>query len=129
MIRNWKMEDELFLTQNQAVFSAYRFALVNPRLQKAVPVSLLREPLPIENKMFFILNIDLSNDVIALSNGAEYSVDAHDHGALRKLSENDRIIMGFNSSDKFIATNLDYHKNYILIDTTTNSCVRVNPIR
>lgn len=130
MIRNWKMDDELLITQNQAFFSAYRFALVNPRLQKAVPISLYREPLPINNnKMFFILNIDPANDVVNLSNGIEYTVYPHDHGTLRKFSENDRIILGFNSSDKLDATNLDYYKCYLLIDTTCNSYVRANPIR
>lgn len=129
MIKNWKVDDDLLITQNQAFFSAYRFALVNPRLQKAVPVSLLREPLPIDNKMFFILNIDPSNDVVTLSNGVEYTVYAHDHGTLRKFSENDRIILGFNSSDRLDTTNLDYYKCYLLIDTTCNSYVRANPVR
>ncbi len=130
MIKNWKMDDDLLITQNQAFFSAYRFALVNPRLQKAVPISLHREPLPIDNnKMFFILNIDPANDVVHLSNGLEYTVYPHDHGTLRKFSENDRIILGFNSSDKLDATNLDYYKCYLLIDTTCNSYVRANPIR
>jgi hypothetical protein len=130
MIKNWKIDDELLITQNQAFFSAYRFALVNPRLQKAVPISLHREPLPIDNqKMFFILNIDPANDVIALSNGLEYSVYPHDHGTLRKFTENDRVILGFNSSDKLDTANLDYYKCYLLIDTTCNSYVRANPIR
>jgi hypothetical protein len=129
MIKHWKLEDELFITQNQAFFSAYRFALVNPRLQKAVPISLLREPLPIDNKMFFILNIDPANDVIVLSNGVEYSIYPNDHGTLRKFSENDRVIIGFNSSDKFDGSNIDYYKSYILIDTTCNSYVRANPVR
>lgn len=128
MVKNWKPEDDLFITQNQALFSTYRFALVNPRLQKAVPISLLREPLPVENKMFFILNVDPSNDVITLSNRVEYGVYAHDHGTLRKFSENDRVMMGFNSSDRLDQTNLDYYKNYLLINTTCNSYVRANPL-
>jgi hypothetical protein len=129
MVKNWKDEDELLITQNQAFFSVYRFALVNPRLQKAVPISLLREPLPVDHKMFFILKIDPANDVIMLNNGIEYSVYPHDHGTLRKFSENDRIILGFNSSDKLDSTSVDYYKLYLLIDTTCNSYVRVNPVR
>jgi hypothetical protein len=129
MVRNWKADDELLITQNQALFSAYRFALVNPRLQKAVPISLLREPLPVDHKMFFLFNIDPSNDVVALSNGVEYTVYSHDHGTLKKFSENDRIILGFNSSDKLDSTNLDYYKCYLLINTTCNSYVRANPTR
>jgi hypothetical protein len=128
MVNNWKEEDELLITQNQAFFSIYRFALVNSRLQKAVPVSLLREPLPIDHKMFFILKIDPANDVITLSNGVEYSVYPNDHGTLRKFSENDRIVMGFNSSDRVDSTTIDSYKSYILIDTTCNSSVRVNPV-
>lgn len=127
-IKNWKVEDELYITQNQAIFSAYRFAIVNPRLQKAIPISLLREPLPIDSKMFFILKIDPANDVITLSNQVEYSIDPHDHGALRKFSENDRVIIGFNSSDKLDDTILDYYKFYILINTTCNSYIRANPV-
>ncbi len=129
MIKNWKNDDELLITQNQAFFSVHRFALVNPRLQKAVPISLLREPLPIDHKMFFILKIDPANDVIALSNGIEYSVYPHDHGTLRKFSENDRVILGFNSSDKLDTTSIEHYKSYILIDTTCNSFVRINPVR
>lgn len=129
MIKNWKLDDELFISQNQAFFSAYRFALVNPRLQKAVPISLHREPLPLDNhKMFFILHIDPANDVIRLTNGIEYSIYAHDHGTLRKFTENDRVILGFNSSDKLDTANLEYYKSYLLIDTTCNSYVRANPI-
>ena len=129
MVKNWKSDDELLITQNQAFFSASRFALINPRLQKAVPASLVREPLPIDNKMFFVIKIDPANDVITLSNGVEYSVYPHDHGTLRKFSENDRIIFGFNSSDRIDATNVDYYKCYVMIDTTCNSFVRVNPVR
>ena len=53
MIQNWASDEALVVTQNQAFFSAYRFAIVNPRLQKAVAISLLREPLPVENQTFF----------------------------------------------------------------------------
>ncbi len=126
MIKNWKNDDELLITQSQVTFSSHRFALVNPRLQKAAPISLLREPLPIDYKMFFILKIDLANDVITLSNGIEYSVYSNDHGTLRKFSENDRVIFGFNSSDKIDSTNIDYYKQYIIINTTCNSFVRAD---
>lgn len=129
MIKNWKIDDDLLITQNQAFFSTDRFALVNPRLEKAVPISLLREPLPIDNKMFFILGIDSSNDVITLINGIEYTVYSHDHGTLRRFSENDRIILGFNSSDKLDSKSIDQYKGYLLINTTCNSYVRVNPVR
>jgi hypothetical protein len=130
MVSNWKGDDELFITQNQAFFSIYRFALVNRRLGKAVPISLFREPLPIDGKMFFILKIDLSNDLVILSgNGIEYSVCSNDHGTLRKFSENDRVILGFNSSDKIDVTNVDTCKHCLLINTTCNSFVRASPLR
>ncbi len=129
MIKNWRVEDDLYITQNQAFFSAHRFALINPRLQKAVPISLLREPLPIDSKTSFIVKIDPQNDVVTLSNGFEYTIYNHDHGTLRKFNEHDRIIMGFNSSDKLDETNVDYYKCYLLIDTTCNSYVRANPVR
>lgn len=128
MVDQWKNEDELFITQNQAFFSTYRFAIVNPRLQKAVPASLLLEPLPVEQRMFFITKIDLANDVVTLSNGNEYSVHPNDHGTLRKFSANDRAMFGFNSSDKVHLIGADSFKFYILIDTTCNAYVRVNVI-
>jgi hypothetical protein len=129
MIQNWKLDDDLYLTQNQAFLSTDRFAIVNPRLLKAVPISLIREPLPIDQKMFFITEIDSSNDVITLSNGMEYTVYSHDHGTLRRFSENDRVILGFNSSEKMDPIAVDDYKFYLLIDTTLNSYVRANPIR
>lgn len=129
MIKNWKADDDLLITQNQAFFSGYRFAIVNPRLQKAVPISLVTEPLPIDHKMFFLINVDPSNDVVTLSNGVEYSIEKHDHGTLRKFAKNNRIILGFNSSDKLDLVTSDYYKRYLLIDTTCNSYVRANPLR
>ena len=128
MVKNWKDDDDLLITQNQAFFSACRFALVNPRLQKAVPISLIREPLPVDHKMYFIMKIDPANDLIALSNGIEYTIYLQDHGTLRKFSENDRVIIGFNSSDRLDSISIDYYKSYLLIDTTCNSCVRANPV-
>jgi hypothetical protein len=129
MIQNWRIDDDLYLTQNQAFLSTDRFAIVNPRLLKAVPISLLREPLPIDQKMFFLTDIDSSNDVITLSNGMEYIVYSHDHGTLRRFSENDRIVLGFNSSEKIDSNAVDVYKFYLVIDTTLNSYVRANPVR
>lgn len=129
MIKNWKIGDELFITQNHAFFSAHRFALVNFRLQKAVPISLLTEPYPIEMKTFFLLGIDPSNDVISLDNEIDYSVHPGDHGTLRKFSENDRVILGINSTDRLDECNLEHYKRYLMIDTTCNAYIRVNPIR
>ncbi len=131
VIKNWKVEDDLYITQNQAVFSIHRFALVNPRLQKAVPISLLREPLPANNKTFFVTKIDLANDVVTLTNGVDYALFPNDHGTLRKFAENDRVMIGFNSSDRLdaAASNSQCHKGYLLINTTNNSYVRANPAR
>lgn len=131
VVKSWKAEDDLYLTQNQAVFSVHRFALVNPRLQKAIPVSLLREPLPVENKTHFIAQLDLANDVVTLLNGAEYLVFPNDHGTLKRYVPNDRIMLGFNSSDRLDsnASNAQCHNGYLLIDTAYNSYVRAHPVQ
>ncbi len=129
MIKNWRSGDELLITQNHAFFSVHRFALVNFRLQKAVPISLLREPYPVPSKTLFILGVDLSNDIITLDNGADYSVEKSDHGTLRRFSENDRVMLGINSTDKLDEAILEHGKRYLLIDTSCNSYIRVSPVR
>ena len=126
MIKSWK-EDDLIITQNQAIFSVHRFALVNPRLQKAVPISLLREPLPMDGKTFFIRKIDLPNDLITLDNSVDWTVYPSDHGTLRKFNENDRIMIGLNSSETVDTLNSEKYKFYILINTTSNLYVRATP--
>ncbi len=129
LIKNWKHEDDLYLTQNQAIFSTHRFAIVNPRLQKAIPISLVKEPLPAENKMFFITKIDIANDVVVLDSGVEFAVYSHDHGTFKKFNNHDRVLIGYNSSDRLDDTSSQCHKGYLLINTTCNSYVRVSPIR
>jgi hypothetical protein len=125
MIDGW-VNHQLMLTQNQALFSTYRFALVDLELEKAVPVSLQREPFPVLGKgSFFITKIDYANDVVTLDNGREWSVYSHDHGTLRKFSEHDRVMIGANTSDTM---NYSLMKNYILIDTASNLYVRSNLI-
>lgn len=131
LVKSWKAEDDLYLTQNQAFFSVHRFALVNPRLQKAVPISLLREPLPVEDKTHFIAQLDLANDVVTLLGGAEYLVFPNDHGTLKRYVPNDRIMIGFNSSDRLDsnAANAQCNNGYLLIDTAYNSYVRAHPVQ
>lgn len=131
LIKSWKAEDDLYITQNQAFFSVHRFALVNPRLQKAVPISLLREPLPAEDKTHFVAKVDLANDVVTFTNGAEYIVFPNDHGTLKRYIANDRVMIGFNSSDRLdsATANAQCHNGYLLIDTAYNSYVRAHPVQ
>lgn len=131
-VNNWRPDDDLYLTQNQAVFSLYRFAIVNPRLQKAVPISLLREPLPFEDTMFFISAIDFANDAVTLrsttgENSIEWTVYPHDHGTLQRFRENDRVMLGINSLDITNTASPGVFKSYIIINTASNLYVRANP--
>ncbi len=124
MIHGWNEGDQLIITQNQAFFSTHRFALVNLRLGKAVPISLLREARP--ESALYITNIDAANDIVTLSKeGQQWVVDSADHGTLRRYSEHDRIILGVNTSD---CCDHDKVMRYLLIDTTTNQCVRATPL-
>lgn len=120
--------DDLILTQNQAIFSTYRFALINPHLQKAEPISLSVEPLPIKDKTFFIDSIDIRNDVVKLENNTEWAVHSGDHGTLRKFAPHDRVMFGVNSSDRIDNINHEKRSPYILINTTHNLYVRVSKI-
>jgi hypothetical protein len=124
MINGWTEADQLVISQNQAFFSTHRFALVNLRLGKAVPVSMIREARP-ESAMY-ITGIDRANDIITLNkDNQQWVIDSADHGTLRRYSEHDRIVLGVNTSDC-----CDHEKvmRYLLIDTTTNQCVRATPL-
>ena len=125
MIENWMETNRLLLTQNQAILSTHRFALVNPILQKAVPISLLREPIPQDFTAFYISRLDYANDVVYLNDRSEWTVYSHDHGTLRKYTEHDRVILGINTSDTL---DIENKKRYLLINTATNQYVRANPI-
>lgn len=124
MIKGWTETDQLVLSQNQAFFSTHRFALLNIRLGKATPITLLREPRPMGSDVFFITKVDLANDVVGLNTGQEWTVYPHDHGTLRKFAEHDRILIGVNTSDSTAVERM----RYILIDTASNLYVRVNPL-
>jgi hypothetical protein len=125
MVSGWRDNGQLLITQNQALLSTHRFALVNVQLQKAVPITLQREPIPIPGKAFFITKLDHANDVISLNNTQEWVAHARDHGTLRKFYEHDRIIVGVNTSD---TGDFEVNKRYILMDTASNIYVRANPI-
>ena len=114
--------DHLVLTQNQATFSTYRFAIANSDLKLAVPVSLLREPLPAKDKCLFIKEIDKANDLVTLNDNGRWIVHSSDTRNLNRMSENHRIVIGVNSGD-------DQDRcPYILIDTTNNNYVRARLI-
>ncbi len=124
MVKGWVENTQLLVSQNQTFFSTHRFSLLNTRLGKAAPITLLREPRPTGKDVFYITKLDLANDVIVLNGFQEWAVYPHDHGTLRKLSEHDRIMVGVNTSDYA----LEKPMRYILIDTATNLFVRANPL-
>jgi len=126
MIRGWVAGDQLVLSQNQAFFSPYRFALVNLRLGKATPISLSREPRATAEDSFYISKVDYANDIVVLNKGGlQWEVYRPDHGTLRKFSEHDRILLGVNTASYADEEN---HMHYILINTATNQYVRAKPI-
>ncbi len=122
VIRGWEKNEHLVLTQNQATFSTYRFALANPELKLAIPVSLIREPIPSKDKCLFIKDIDKANDLVTLNDHGRWIIHSSDIRALNKMTENHRIIIGVNSGE-------DHDRcPYILIDASNNSYVRARLI-
>lgn len=122
VVRGWEKNEHLVLTQNQATFSTYRFALVNPDLKMAIPVSLDREPMPAKDKCLFVKEIDKANDLVTLNDNGRWIVHSSDTRNLNKMAENHRIIIGVNTGD-------DHERcPYILINTTNNNYVRARLI-
>ncbi len=126
MINGWVKSDQLVISQNQALFSTHRYALLNLRLGKATPIDLARESRPTDQDALYISKIDYANDVITLNNeGLQWAVYAPDHGTLRKFSEHDRVIVGMNTSEH---SDQEKGMHYILIDTATHQYVRAAPL-
>lgn len=130
MVRNWDEEDELLITQNEALFSSIfeRFAIVNRRLQKAVPISRCSEPEPNEKAMY-VKKVDTKNNLLVLNNGMEFRIHDHDHNALHQFDENDRILIGFNSGHRPNANFAEHFMHYILVNTRSNNYVRAVPVK
>lgn len=124
MVKEWVEGDQIVIGQNQAFFSTNRYALINVRLGKAIPISLLREPRP--DQSLYITKIDFANDIVTLSkDGQQWEVFSYDHGTLRKFSEHDRLLIGVNTSD---CCHHELALHYILINTSTNQYVRATPL-
>ncbi len=121
-LQGWEEGDEIVLAPNQALFSLHRYALLNMRLDKAVPISLLKGPRP---DALYIAKIDLANDIITLNDDKQWSVDRQDHGTLKRLSEHDPVLIGLNASDY---CERDKTMGYMIMDTTTQQWVRVTPL-
>jgi len=117
-VEGWDRCDHLVITQNHAALSTARYALLNPDLKQAIPVSLVREPIPGNKNVFYIKSIDLVNDIVTLNDNKNWIVHSADRDALRKISEHDRVIIGMNSNDNWDKT------PYILVDTSNKLFVR-----
>lgn len=116
-IKGWEKSKHLVITQNHATFSTASYALVNLDIKLAEPISLIREPTPGKDVQY-VKNIIFVNDIVTLSDGLKWVIHSSDRGKLSKMVENDRILIGVNSEG-------DKDKNpYLLIDTSTNNCVR-----
>lgn len=120
-IKGWDRSKNLVVTQNHAGFSTSRYALANVDLKLAVPASLVREPTPSKDAIY-VKAVDRVNDMIMTNDGKNWIVHSSDRGALSKISENDRIVIGANTGD-----NKD-KSPYLLIDTSSNHFVRAHPI-
>jgi hypothetical protein len=117
-IRGWDKSNRLLITQNEAkIYPFNRYALVNPELKAAIPISLKQEPRPTD-KVRFIQDVDTVNDIVTLNDNKNWIVHASDRGNLSKMQGNDRVIIGINTGD-------DRDKTpYLLIDTHTGYYVR-----
>jgi hypothetical protein len=115
-VKGWK-EEHLVLSQNQALFSTHRYALINTDLRLAIPVTLIREPTAGENKALSIKKVDKNNHVITLSDNKEWVVHNSDRSAFDKIAKNDRVIIGANTSE------VDDMIPYILIDTANKAAI------
>lgn len=118
-VKGWEKSHRLVLTQNQATFSTHRYALVNPELKLAVPVSLAREPTPKDKDLFYIKAVDRVNDIVVLNDNRHWIVNAADRGVFNKIMENDRAILGVNTRE------IDKKSPYIIIDTADKGNVFV----
>jgi|GEM_PF-4111638 hypothetical protein len=116
-VKGWE-SNRVVLCQNMATLSTYRFALVNLDLKMAMPISLIREPLPTKDDVAFVKNIDRSSDIIVTSDGRRWIVHSSDGSNFSKFNEHDRLEIGANVSDSAEKC------PYILIDTAHNSYVR-----
>jgi hypothetical protein len=120
-IKGWEKSKHLVITQNHATFSTDSYALVNLDIKLAEPISLIREPTPTKDVQY-VKNIIFVNDILTLSNGLKWVIHSSDRGKLSKMVENDRIVIGVNSEG-------DKDQNpYLLIDTSTNNCVRAQQL-
>ncbi len=114
-VKGWENSKHLVLTQNHAIFSTYKFALINQDLGLAEPVSLIKAPFPNGKHNLFIESLSTQVNAIKLNNKQIFVVQAEDNGSLKGFHENNLILLGANTSDK------DARNPYIIIDVSLNS--------
>lgn len=120
VIKGWEKCKNLVITQNHSTYSTSSYALVNLDIQLAEPISLVREPTPKHSRS--VSNVVLVNDLVTLNDGKKWIVHSSDRGKLNKIIENDRIVIGVNtSSDRDTSP-------YLLIDTSTHLFVRAQMV-
>lgn len=114
-IKTWEQYNNLIVTQNHAIFSLYKYALVNLDLNLAVPISLISPPLPTSKEFLYVRSIDYEQNLVILSTGQTFLIHSGDHGTLRKFHENNPVVLGANSCEKDISNPL------LIIDVSLNS--------
>jgi len=123
LVKGWDKTKHLVVGQNLHTLSTHRYALINTELKLAIPMSLVREPIPSKDGgAFYVKAVDHSNDIVVLSDGKNWIVNSSDKINFHKVREHDRMIVGVNIADKADAS------PYILIDTANGMYMRANPL-
>lgn len=121
LIKGWEKSKNLVITQSHSSFATPRYALVNLDLQLSEPITMEREPTPV-NEVIFVKEIDSANNIILLSDNNKLIIHSSDRGTFNKISVNDRVLIGINTGN-------DRDKSpYLLIDTANHQCVRAKVI-
>ncbi len=94
---NWYTNDPILVTQNNDLFSLYKYRLINMTTGAAVRTNLTLGPIYNGVYTYWITWIDYDNRLVFLNDGSCFQVSIWDNSSLHKWIENDTIIIGVNS--------------------------------
>jgi hypothetical protein len=93
----WVQSDDIFIKPKSSCFSSYKYVLHNRTTNEAVEVNLNKEPLPMGEYTFRIVNIEPYNRLIHLSDNTIWQIDAYDSN-FPYWQIGQRVLVGVNNN-------------------------------
>ena len=101
-VLNWVQSDELFIKPCASWFSSYKYVLFNRMTGQAVEVNLASPPVSMGTNTLYVVNIDVYQQLIQLSDNTVWSIKMSD-SAFANWQIGQRVLVGVNNNWRYDA--------------------------